>query len=193
MGRHQNVNQTNQLIMRTIFSIIMLLASIGSFIVYTVPTYADVKTIGVKKTEYLDLLQSARTLAEKRDQLLQVYNSIAPEDIARLEKMLPTNPDNVKLILEIDALAKNQGLALQNVKIKDASDAGSKNKAKANTDIGTLTLEFTTVGPYAGYVNFINILEKNLRVMNVKKVSFLAPDDKANYQYQTTVETYWVK
>lgn len=180
--------------MRTIFSIIMLLASIGGFVVYTIPTYADVKTIGVQKTEYLDLLQSARTLAEKRDQLLQIYNSISPDEIARLEKMLPQNPDNVKLILEIDALAKNQALALQNVKIKEATDTNSKNKtAKANADIGTLTLEFTTVGPYAGYVNFINILEKNLRIMNIKKVSFLAPDDKANYQYQTTVETYWVK
>ncbi len=171
----------------------MLLASIGGFVVYTIPTYADVKTIGVQKTEYLDLLQSARTLAEKRDQLLQIYNGISPDEIARLEKMLPQNPDNVKLILEIDALAKNQALSLQNVKIKEASEGNAKNKTVKNADIGTLTLEFTTVGPYSGYVNFINILEKNLRIMNIKKVSFLAPDDKANYQYQTTVETYWVK
>jgi hypothetical protein len=64
---------------------------------------------------------------------------------------------------------------------------------RVNPDIGTLTLEFTTVGPYPGYVNFIGNLEKNLRIMNVKKSSFLAPDDKINYQFQTTVETYWVK
>lgn len=179
--------------MRTIFSIIMLLASVAGFIVYTIPTYADIKTIGQQKTEYLDLLQSARTLAEKRDHLLQIYKGISPDDIARLEKMLPTNPDNVKLILEIDALAKNQSLALQNVKIKEGDNTNTKNKTAKNPDIGTLTLEFTTVGPYAGYVNFISILEKNLRVMNIKKISFLAPEDKSNYQYQTTVETYWVK
>lgn len=180
--------------MRTIFSIIILIASIAGFIAFTIPTYTDVKTIGKKKTEYLDLLESARTLAEKRDQLLQIYNGISPDEIVRLEKMLPQNPDNVKLILEIDALAKNQGLSLQNVKIKEANDTSAKNKAaKANADTGVLTLEFTTTGPYPGYVNFIAILEKNLRIMNVKKVSFLAPDDKANYQYQTTIETYWVK
>jgi Tfp pilus assembly protein PilO len=172
----------------------MLIASVGGFIAFTIPTYADVKTVGQKKTEYLDLLQSARTLAEKRDQLLEIYKGITDDEIARLEKMLPTNPDNVKLILEIDALAKNQGLSLQNVKIKESNDTNAKNKAaKANADTGTLTLEFTTVGPYPGYVNFITMLEKNLRIMNVKKVSFLAPDDKANYQYQTTIETYWVK
>ncbi len=172
----------------------MILASVGGFIVYIVPTFTEAKAISQQKDEYLGLLDNARTLAEKRDQLLQIYNGISPDEIARLEKMLPANPDNVKLILEIDALAKSQGLSLQNVKINSAANADQKSKtAKSNPDIGTLTLDFTTVGPYPGYVNFINILEKNLRIMNIKKVSFLAPEDKANYQYQTTVETYWVK
>lgn len=174
----------------------MILTSIGGFIAYVIPTYSDVKTIGQQKTEYLEILQNARLLAEKRDQLLQIYNSITQPEIERLEKMLPTNPDNVKLILEIDALAKTQGLSLQNVKIKESTDNDQKNNktgVKANTDIGTLTLEFTTTGPYPGFVNFSSILERNLRIMNIKRVSFLAPDDKSNYQYQTTVETYWVK
>lgn len=182
--------------MRTILSIVMILTSIGGFIAYIIPTYGDVKTIGQQKTEYLEILANARLLTEKRDQLLQIYNSITQPEIERLEKMLPTNPDNVKLILEIDALAKTQGLSLQNVKIKESTDADQKNQktgVKTNPDIGTLTLEFTTTGPYPGFVNFSSILERNLRIMNIKRVSFLAPDDKANYQYQTTVETYWVK
>ena len=179
--------------MKTILAIILILASVGGFIAYIVPTYTEAKTISHQKDEYLDLLANARTLAEKRDKLLQVYNGINPNDIARLEKMLPSNPDNVKLILEIDALAKSQGLSLQNVKIKDDSQDQKNKQKNSNPDIGSLTLELTTVGPYPGYVSFISALEKNLRIINVKKVSFLAPDDKANFQYQTTIETYWVK
>jgi Tfp pilus assembly protein PilO len=182
--------------MRLILSIIMVLASIGGFIAYIVPTYTDAKTIGVQKTEYLDLLANARLLVEKRDQLLQKYNNISPSDIAKLEKMLPANPDNVKLILEIDALAKTQGLVLQNVKIQDAAETDAKNQKPAtriNPDIGTLTLDFTTSGSYTAYVNFIQSLERDLRIMNLKKISFIAPEDKNTYQYQTSVETYWVK
>lgn len=175
----------------------MVLASIGGFIAYIVPTYTDAQTIGKQKTEYLDLLANARLLVEKRDQLLQKYNSISPSDIVKLEKMLPANPDNVKLILEIDALAKIQGLVLQNVKIQDAAEteAGKnpKTAARINPDIGTLTLDFTTSGSYTAYVNFIQSLERNLRIMNLKKISFIAPEDKNTYQYQTSVETYWVK
>ena len=182
--------------MKTILSIIMILASVGGFIVYIAPTYNDAQTIDDKKAEYLELLANARQLEERRDKLLQIYSSISPSDIDRLERMLPTNPDNVKLILEIDGLAKAQGLSLQNVKIKESSDdtkTQPKTGQRVNPDIGTLTLEFTTVGPYPGYVNFIGTLEKNLRIMNIKKSSFIAPDDKTNYQFQTTVETYWVK
>lgn len=181
--------------MRTLFSIIMILASVGGFIVYIVPTYNDVQTIGEKKTEYLELLDNATKLEKQRNQLLLKYNSVDQSDILRLEKMLPANPDNVKLILEIDALAKTQGLSLQNVKIK-SSEGDAKTKpvtTKVNPDIGTLTLEFTTVGTYPGYVKFINILEKNLRIMDIQKISFIAPDEKTSYQYLTTVETYWVK
>ncbi len=173
----------------------MILASVGGFIVYIIPTYTEAQAISQKKTEYLELLDNATKLEKQRNDLLLKYNDIQKTDIERLEKMLPSNPDNVKLILEIDALAKTQGLSLQNVKINKPEESGTKAKptAKSNSDIGVLTLDFTTVGPYSGYVKFINILEKNLRIMDVQKAAFIAPDDKTSYQYQTTVETYWVK
>jgi len=182
--------------MRTILSIIMLLASVGGFILYIIPTYGEIKTVGQQKTEYLKVIQNARLLQDKRDQLLQKYNRFTLDDVERLERMLPTNPDNVKLILEIDALAQRQGITLQNVKIDQqdtANERGSRTTQNANPDIGKLSLQFTTTGPYPGYVQFIESLEKNLRLMNVQKSSFIAPDDKTSYQYQTTVETYWIK
>lgn len=184
--------------MKTILSIIMILASIGGFILYIIPTYNDAKVIDQQKVDYLELLANARQLEERRDKLLQLYSGISPSDMERLDKILPANPDNVKLILEIDGLARSQGLSLQNVKIKEseentANQPQARNNQRSNPDIGTLTLEFATVGPYPGYVNFIGSLEKNLRIMNVKKSSFIAPEDSANYQFQTSVETYWVK
>lgn len=183
--------------MKTILSIIMILASIGGFILYIVPTYTDAQAVNQKKVEYLELLANGRQLEERRDKLLQIYSSVSPADRDRLERILPANPDNVKLILEIEGLAKAQGLNLQNVKIKESSEdqknQNNRTTQRISPDIGSLTLEFTIVGPYPGYVSFINSLETNLRIMNVKKSSFIAPDDKSNYQFQTSVETYWVK
>ncbi len=176
--------------MRTILSIILILAAVGGFVGFVMPTYNEAREIKQQKDKYEEVLANARLLAEKRDSLLEIYNSIDPSDLERLERMLPDNPDNVKLILEIDALARSQGLTLQNVKIGQPEEQRNRT---AVADIGTLTLDFSTSGPYPGYVNFINALEKNLRIMNVRKISFIAPDDRSSYQYQTSIETYWVK
>lgn len=185
--------------MRLIFSIIMVLASLGGFIAYVMPTYTDTKAINQEKIEYSELLDNANLLVRRRDDLLKKYGEINPSDITKLERMLPANPDNVKLILQIDALAKAQSLSLQNVKINDSTEddkkTGSNVKpgSRINPDMGTLTLDFTTTGSYTGYVNFIQALERDLRIMNLKKISFIAPEDKNTYQYQTSVETYWLK
>jgi Tfp pilus assembly protein PilO len=177
----------------------MVLASLGGFIAYIMPTYTDAKIINQEKIDYSELLDNANLLVKRRDELIKKYGEINPSDITKLEKMLPANPDNVKLILEIDALAKSQGLSLQNVKINNSTEedkkTGNNQKpgVRINPDIGTLTLDFTTTGSYTGYVNFIQKLERDLRIMNLKKVSFIAPEDKNTYQYQTSLETYWLK
>ncbi len=179
--------------MRTILSIILILASIGGFVGFVMPVYSDIQQISAQKADYSEVLANARVLAEKRDSLLKIYNDIQPSDMDRLERMLPSNPDNVKLILEIEAVAKTYGLVLQNVKIGQADDTPGQRPKSGSAEIGTLTLDFSTAGSYPGYVGFINTLEKNLRIMNIKKVSFIAPADKSSYQYQTSIETYWIK
>jgi hypothetical protein len=171
---------------------------VGGIIAYVVPTYSDTKKINQEKIEFLEVLDNGKLLLQRRDELLKKYSEIDPMDIARLEKMLPANPDNVKLILEIDALAKAQGLALQNVKINNLEEEkktplNKQQNTRVNPDVGILTLDFTTTGSYTGYVDFIQSLERNLRIMNIKSVSFIAPEDKNIYQYQTSVETYWLK
>jgi len=181
--------------MRTILSIILILSAVGGTIAYIVPTYREAQAIGIEKAEYSELLANARQLSERRDTLLGIYNTMDRQDLERLEKMLPANPDNVKLILEIDALANRFGLTLQNVSIQESQEESrnTRTQVRTNEDIGTLGIQFTTTGSYTGYVQFVNAIEQNLRIMNIQKVSFVAPEDRSNYQYQTTVETYWIR
>lgn len=181
--------------MRTLLSIVMILAAIGGFILFIVPTYNNIQTIRAKNAEYEKIVHNANVLEQRLGELLQKRTQISGSQLERLERMLPTNPDNVKLILEIDALAQAQNVVLQNVRIEQiAEDTRSARATQTvNPDLGKLQLHFTVSGQYPGYVRFMESLEKNLRLMNVQKSSFLAPDDRTTYQYQTTVETYWIK
>lgn len=185
--------------MRLILSTLMLIAIIAGFIVFIVPNYHEISALRAKSADYNQVLSNARTLQEERNKLVQKYNSFDPSLLGKLDTMLPTNPENMKLILELNNIAKQYGLALQNVKIEDSSAstqpvAARPTGAAANTEIGTLRITFSATGPYVGFTNFIRTIERSLRIVDIDKVTFSALDDtKQNYQYTVGVKTYWLK
>lgn len=184
--------------MRLILSIFMLAVSIGGFALFIVPQYKEVQEIQAKAKDYNQILDNARTLQEQRNKLVTKYNAFDQTLLTKLNVMLPRNPENVKLILELDSIAKSYGVFLQNVKIEDASSntqtATRPGTPAANTDIGTLRITFSVSGPYQGFTNFIRTLEKSLRIVDIQKITFTSLDDTRNtYQYTVGIKTYWLK
>jgi Tfp pilus assembly protein PilO len=186
--------------MRLILSILMFIASIAGFVVFIVPTYKQVSALRAQSADYNQVLSNARTLQEERNKLVQKYNAFDPALLGKLNMMLPTNPENMKLILELNSIARQYGLALQNVKIEDSTNEVQNNAARpagsapVNTELGTLKITFGATGPYLGFTKFIKTVEQSLRIVDIDKVTFSAIDDtKQNYQYTVGVRTYWLK
>lgn len=82
---------------------------------------------------YNEALNNSKALEAERDKLTQKYNSFDPENLSKLQKLLPDNVDNIRLILEIEKIASPYGMVLKNVKY----DATDKNTAVSQT-IGTI-------------------------------------------------------
>lgn len=176
----------------------MLIAVIAGFVVFIVPNYHEISALRAQSADYNQVLSNARTLQEERNKLVAKYNAFDPALLGKLNTMLPTNPENMKLILELNSIAKQYGLALQNVKIEDGSTDTQTTARPAgaapNTDIGTLRITFSASGPYVGFTNFIRTIERSLRVVDIDKISFSAIDEaRQNYQYTVGVKTYWLK
>ena len=183
--------------MRLILSILMLLASIAGFAVFIVPHYNTISTLRAQEADYQTVLTNARKLKEQRNALVKKYNSFDQAKLGQLATMLPANPENMKLILSLQSVASQYGMVLQNVKIEDPStDPASQNKpgSQGNSELGTLTINFSVAGSYASFTNFVRTIEKSLRMIEIQKVSFSASDPKSqNYQYSVAVKTYWLK
>ena len=172
----------------------MILASVIGFVVYIVPNYSAMQTLRTKHGDYEMILANARKLSETRDDLLKKYNAFSTTDLGRLETMLPQSPDNVKFILELSGLAERSGLLLQNVKVvDDAAEVKRGSERKTEEPYGMVGLEFTIVGSYVNFTSFLKGMESSLRLVDINKVSFVALDDKINYQYTVGVTTYWLK
>lgn len=183
--------------MRTILALLLLAASIVGVVVYVVPTAKTITQLRNEATEYNTILTNARKLEETRDELLKRLNALSPEDRSRLETMLPGSPENVAFILEASALAEQNGVTLQNVKVVDSSNdrrTATPGQAQATTDpYGVVTLELTMIGQYPSFTNFLRTLERSLRVVDVTGITFVALDDRTSYQYTVTVRTYWLR
>jgi Tfp pilus assembly protein PilO len=176
----------------------MLAATIGGFVGFIVPQYKSVQTLRAQAADYNQILENARTLQEQRNKLVTKYNTLDQSLLAKLNTMLPRNPENVKLILELDSIAKQYGVSLQNVKIEDAANDTQTNirpgTAPANPDIGTLNITFSVAGSYEGFTNFIRTVERSLRIVDIRKITFTSLDEtKSTYQYTVGIKTYWLK
>lgn len=196
--------------MRFLIPSILIILSVISFVVFTDPTYKDIKELKAEASSYNLALDNARSLQETRDELAMKYNSFDPDDIDRVEKLLPDSVDNIRLIIEIEKIAAKYGMILKQVKYDtfDADDESTgslktetkSNALMSNKEYGEFELQFSTEGDYTKFLSFLRDIEQSLRVVDITDVGFSSLSDvtttglsSGSYKYDFTVKTYWLK
>jgi len=174
---------------------------------FTQPFYQEISLLRTKVKSYNEALDNSKALENEREKLNQKVNSITPENLEKLEKLLPNNVDNIRLILEIEKIAAPYGMVLKDVRYntiqKDNTDTvvpgGESASALSDRDYGTLDLSFSTQGNYNNLLLFIKDLENNLRIVDISSIEFssiVGPSDVKPmdiYTYKFKIKTYWLK
>jgi len=177
--------------MSNIIPLILIVASVGLFFGYIDPTYSDIQNQRIEKAEYDNALNKSKELQAERDDLLVIYNNMGEADRKDLAKLLPDNIDNVRLIIDIDEIAKKYGMRIRNFKA-DASEP-TDTLGVNTSEYGTLTLSFGTTALYETFLAFMSDLEKSLRLIDVNSVEFVSSNTTNLYDYKVSVKTYWLK
>jgi len=177
--------------MTNIFSLIMILVSFGLFFGYIDPTYKEVREVFAQKSETDKMLGNANELVKQRDELLVKYKQVNTADLEKLMKLLPDNIDNVRLIIDIDEIAKKYGMRARDFVTSVNAESGAIGSAQK--PYGTLTLSFTTAATYQTFTAFLADLQKSLRLIDVASIDFSSPDDSQVYTYKVSLKTYWLK
>jgi Tfp pilus assembly protein PilO len=186
--------------MKNIIAILLTVSATGLFYVYINPTWEDIKALRIEKAEYDEALANSHKVQEARDELLEKYNHPAPSDLKRLEKLLPDNVDNIRLIIEIDKVAARYNMILKNVKVSASAVSASTGGQGLQAEVspyGTAELSFDVTGQYETYRTFIKDLQESLRIIDITRISFnVGKEEKDNfrgYEFQTALQTYWLK
>lgn len=180
--------------MKSPSNIALIALALGLFFSFTSPSYQEVKTLRTSASEYRGVINNISNIAETRDALLVSYESIPQVEIDRLAKVLPDNIDAVGLALDLDTIAGRYGIAVKSLQVETKPN---ENLALAvlpgrSMPYQSATVTFSFISNYEDFAKLLADLEKSLRIMDVRSVTFKTTE-AGLYDHRVTVSTYWLK
>ena len=183
---------------KNVTPIILIILALGIYFTFTRTKLNDLSAIKEVNLQYQHALNNSERLVKVRDSVLKTYNDISADDRERLEKMLPDNVDNVRLIIDANGVAARHGLAIKNVKTS-ATNANittpapvGRGTASVPNSYDTVTLSFNVNTNYQTFIDFLKDLEASLRIMDISRIT-LNVSDTGIYEYGVEIKTYWLK
>lgn len=200
--------------MSRLILIFLLLASVGLFFTVVDPTYKENQTLQSEKTKFVEALAKAQDLQAVRESLEAKVSGVAKNDIVRLERLLPNNVDNVRLVIDIEQIANRYGMTLSTLKLEKKKEAGQEtavverqNGAFArqsttggssqvgpaqNDPLQSLLLTFKVSSSYGNFLRFLKDLENSLRLIDIIGVSF-SSGEADFFDFEISIRTYWLR
>lgn len=184
--------------MRTLLPILLIILSGGLFVAYTNPAYQQaggIKYLQAQAAQYDAALSQSSELRAARDQLLAKRNTFSADDVRKLERILPDNVDNIRLIIDIQNIAARYGLQVRDVAL-GATSADVQNQplgaGAGSQSVGEVELGFAVEATYSTFLAFLADLEKSVRVADLQNIAFSTGAGDLN-TYSLEIKTYWLR
>ena len=178
---------------RYIITLLFLAMAVVLFFSQTLPSYKEIKLLKAEGQALEQVLADSRQIQKARNDLLNQFNTIPVEDIARFNKLLPPQIKSGVFTVMLDERLKASGLLLKRINIQEKSSFG-----EASAVIGvaaplykTISVDFTASGSYQSLLQFLSDAERSLRIIDVKNINFSSSKDAATpLEFTITAQTY---
>jgi Tfp pilus assembly protein PilO len=169
------------------------------FFVLIVPDYRSLQRVTTEVRELEKNIEIIKNLEVSRESLEKKQRSIAQKDMQKLEKILPYSPDNIRLIIQLDEIAKRNGLTM----LKDVSyDAEASEVVPGQVEENpkeyrTYRVSFSTSGQYNQFLIFLEEIEKNLRLVDIMSVELKNSQKEGGIssslqEFKIELQAYWL-
>lgn len=181
---------------RILISIFLIAVAAFIFFAPLPPLLDQIEELKVEKAELNAALDNAKEIIAVREELTSRYNQFSSADLTKLDKLLPNNVDNVRLIIDINSIALKYGMVLKNIVIR------TEEQIAAGTALGpvpssgqfrTVELGFSVSGDYEALRNFLSDLGRSLRLVDIASVNFSPDLSTGLANYKISLRTYWLK
>lgn len=177
-----------------VFPLILLIAAVAITFWVLLPLWHSTQAALELKKENENNLAQRKQLAANLERLIGQYNERA-SDLASFSKAIPKGQNIPELLINLEALASENGLFFSGVNFKPEDLIASKD-SKAPS-VKTLIMEIKVKGSYPAFQNYLKAMEKSLRLFDVASISFngIAPGQANininNLEFNLSVNTYY--
>jgi len=130
-------------------------------------------------------------------------------EVAKLQQAMPQDAGTQELLVTLENMATTSGLLLSAVDFSAKQSAAEKlinldasqQAATSASGLAKITISVELTGSYSAFKTFLQSLEKNIRVLNVNKITFSKIAGLTSQQgplsdvfrYSVEIETYYLK
>ena len=188
--------------MQNFLALILFAASIWGFLGYIEPRYREVLDLKQEKAKYEEALDNAREVDIIRNKLMADYRGVADSDLERISKMIPDGVDNVRLVIDIDGIAKRHGMFLSGIKVEEGKNEKSslppgETQVPNSFGYNNLFLSFSVSGQYDNIKGFVKDLDRSLRAVDIETIAISSKkeEEKIGSDLSASIRlvTYWLK
>ena len=181
---------------KNIIATILIVLAVGVYLTFTRAKIDEVNAVREINGQYSQAIRNADNLIKVRDQVLKDYNSLSAEDRGRLDKMVPNTTDNIRLVIDLNSIARLRGVVLKGVKASTAAsgktDSAQKIDIIPTPTLDTVNISFSVSAPYQQFIEFMRDIESNLRIMDLNHLT-VAVSDTGTYDFGVRLSTYWLR
>src|SRR3989338_6229066 len=102
-----------------------LIAIVGAVVIFFGPTRSSLEATEPlidRRTDLQEALENAKKIQTVRETLQERYASFSQTDLTRLQKMVPSHVDNVRLVIDVNGMASTYGMSLKDIEIGQTLD-----------------------------------------------------------------------
>lgn len=174
-------------------SLLMVFGALVVYFNYTTVEYGIADQIRSDVAARQDLVASQKEAISQVDKLLKDYSGAAGlRDVVSLA--LPTTLDQSGVFHQVSNMATLNKLSIQSFAISAPVSQNTGSVASTIVrPIGNMSFQFRVVGAYEDFKNFLQNMETNIRVFDIRSLS-VNPLGKSNqdfYGFDLTVATYY--
>jgi hypothetical protein len=157
--------------MRIVGPFIFIALAIGLWFAAIEPGWRVVGLLDQQEQRVDEVLLQASRLQDTYERLYTQRTSFATRDVERLMVMAPDIVDPVRFVMQMDAIAAQSNVTIENFAIPSTS--GSTSRTEGSTGVVPLSFRFSAQGTYPAIKNFLTEIETSLVVMDVHSLSLV--------------------